>query len=201
MEKIRIKRWKSLATKWFKMEEARGETLEWSQVRQNFISDFQFRPSYENLKEAIEEVKEFITKLKDTSRIESVCRFVSKASEEIYRPSTHLALNNDNIVGKSFRLDRNHPVTTQPIRTLLAIAKEDEPQAEEVKEEGFPKSFTEIREGERYLEEKPPPECLDAEIKYKEVDISNDDRPKIAKIGDYWSQEQVAEVLGLLREF
>ena len=39
------------------------------------------------------------------------------------------------------------------------------------------------------------------EIKYKEVDISNDDRPKIAKVGDYWLEEQVIEVMGLLKEF
>lgn len=43
-----------------------------------------------------------------------------------------------------------------------------------MKEEYFPKSFTEIREGERYVEEKPPPEWMSVEIKYKEVDISND---------------------------
>ena len=48
---------------------------------------------------------------------------------------------------------------------------------------------------------KPPLEWLDAEIKYREVDISTDGRPKIAKIGDYWSEEQVTEVTGLLREF
>lgn len=31
---------------------------------------------------------------------------------------------------------------------------------------------------------------MDTEIKTKEVDIPNDDRPKLAKIGDYWTEEQ-----------
>ena len=29
---------------------------------------------------------------------------------------------------------------------------------------------------------------MDAKVKTKEVDISNDDRPKIAKIGDYCNE-------------
>ena len=31
---------------------------------------------------------------------------------------------------------------------------------------------------------------MDAKVKTKEIDISNDDRTKVAKIGDYWNQEQ-----------
>ena len=31
---------------------------------------------------------------------------------------------------------------------------------------------------------------MDAKFKIKEVDVSNDDRPKIAKIGDYWNEEK-----------
>ena len=48
-------------SKWFKLEEARGETLDWNQVRYNFISDFQFQPTNESMEEAIKEIKEFIT--------------------------------------------------------------------------------------------------------------------------------------------
>ena len=38
-------------------------------------------------------------------------------------------------------------------------------------------------------------------MKTKEFDISNDDRPKMAKIGDYWSEEQTTEMVNLLKEF
>ena len=49
-----------LPSKWFKLEEARGEMIDWKEIRQNFISDFQFQPSNENMKEAVKEIKEFI---------------------------------------------------------------------------------------------------------------------------------------------
>ena len=38
-------------------------------------------------------------------------------------------------------------------------------------------------------------------MKIKEVDISNDDRPKIAKIGDYWTEAQTTEIVNLLKDF
>ena len=72
-----------------------------------------------------------------------------------------------------------------PVRTLLSIAKANKEPEEGTHDNDFPKSFTEFKEGERHLEAKPPPEWLDAEIKYREVDISTDGRPKIAKIGNY----------------
>ena len=36
------------------------------------------------------------------------------------------------------------------------------------------------------------PKWLDSKVKTKEVNISNDDRPKIAKIRDYWSEEKTS---------
>ena len=42
---------------------------------------------------------------------------------------------------------------------------------------------------------------MDAKVKTKEIDISNDNRPKMAKIGEYWSEEQTIEVFELLKEF
>ena len=40
---------------------------------------------------------------------------------------------------------------------------------------------------------------MDVEIKIKEVNISNDDKPKILKIGDYWNEEQIIEIVNLLK--
>ena len=42
---------------------------------------------------------------------------------------------------------------------------------------------------------------MDAKVKTKEVDISNDNLPKMARIGDYWDDEQTTEIVNLLKEF
>ena len=42
------------------MEEARGETLLWHELRENFIKDFNFTPQNENLVETAKQIKEFI---------------------------------------------------------------------------------------------------------------------------------------------
>ena len=40
---------------------------------------------------------------------------------------------------------------------------------------------------------------MDAKVKAKKIDISNDNRLKIARIGDYWSEEQTTEIVDLLK--
>ena len=42
---------------------------------------------------------------------------------------------------------------------------------------------------------------MDAKVKTKEFDISNDERPKMVRIGDYWSEEKTIEIVNLLKEF
>ena len=65
----------------------------------------------------------------------------------------------------------------------------------------FPATFSQFKEGSRPINEAKAPEWLDNKIKTKEFDISNDDRPKMEKIGDYWSEEQTTEIVKLLKEF
>ena len=65
----------------------------------------------------------------------------------------------------------------------------------------FPATFSQFKEGFRPINEAKAPEWLDAKVKIREFDISNDDRPKMAKIGDYWSDEQTTEIVNLLKEF
>ena len=64
----------------------------------------------------------------------------------------------------------------------------------------LPHSHSSKKEVDRINEAKAP-EWLDAKFKTKEFDISNDDRPKMAKIGDYWREEQTTEIVNLLKEF
>lgn len=75
------------------------------------------------MKEAIKEIKEFITKQKSTTRSESTCNTISKISKEVCQPLTGLALDNDKTIGKSFRLSKNHPSTAHHVRTLFTIGK------------------------------------------------------------------------------
>ena len=49
-----------LPNKWYKMEEARGETFLCHELRENFIKDFNFIPQNENLVETAKNIKEFI---------------------------------------------------------------------------------------------------------------------------------------------
>lgn len=41
---------------------------------------------------------------------------------------------------------------------------------------------------------------MDAQIKTKEVNISANNHPKLAKLGDYWSKEKTIEIVNLLKE-
>ena len=42
---------------------------------------------------------------------------------------------------------------------------------------------------------------MDSKIKTKEFDISNDERPKMARIGNYQSEEKMTEIVNLMKEF
>ena len=49
-----------LPKKWYKMEEARGETFLWHELKDNFIKHFKFIPQDENLVETTKQNKAFI---------------------------------------------------------------------------------------------------------------------------------------------
>ena len=42
---------------------------------------------------------------------------------------------------------------------------------------------------------------MDAQVKLKEVDISNDNGPKMAKIKNYWTKQQTTNITSLLKEY
>ena len=46
-----------LPKKWYKMEESKGETFLWHELRENFIIDFNFIPQNENLVEIAKQIK------------------------------------------------------------------------------------------------------------------------------------------------
>ena len=65
----------------------------------------------------------------------------------------------------------------------------------------FPATFSQFKEGIQPINEAKAPEWLDAKVKTREFDISSDDQPKMAKIGDYWSEEKTIEIVNLLKKF
>ena len=137
-----------LPSKWFKLEEARGEMLDWKDIRHNFIMDFQFLSANENITEIVGEIKGFITQQKDVSCTASTCLSVSTTGKEVCSPLNRLNLENDHTIGKSFRLSKSHPVATLPVRTLLSIAKANKDPEEDTQVDDFPNSFTKFKEGE-----------------------------------------------------
>ena len=40
---------------------------------------------------------------------------------------------------------------------------------------------------------------MDAKVKTKEIEISNDNRQKMEKFSDYWSEEQTTKIVDLLK--
>ena len=60
-----------LPNKWYKMEEARGETFQWHELRENFTKDFSFIPQNEKLVETAKKIKEFIELTRTNSLIQN----------------------------------------------------------------------------------------------------------------------------------
>jgi hypothetical protein len=52
-----------IPSKWYKIEEACGHTLNWSNIKENFIKDLKFTPEEEHLREATHQIKIFLEKL------------------------------------------------------------------------------------------------------------------------------------------
>lgn len=42
-----------LPNKWYKLEEACGQSLQWKELRENFIKDFEFKLDESNLKDVV----------------------------------------------------------------------------------------------------------------------------------------------------
>ena len=133
MEKTWIQGWVSMATpvpinplqitkQWYKMEEARGETFLWHELRENFIKDFNFIPQNENLVETSKQIQEFIQPTENKPLPNNWNTMDRNNIQTGTIPqSTRLQLENENTEGNSFRWKSNHVETTKPIRTLLKV--------------------------------------------------------------------------------
>ena len=102
------------------MEEARGETFLWHELRENFIKDFNFIPQNENLVETTKQIKDFIqpteNKPLQDHRQKRKC---NKIQTQLKPQSGRFQLENEITEGKIFRWKSNHVETTKPICTIL----------------------------------------------------------------------------------
>ena len=82
-------------------------------------------------------------------------------------------------------METAYPETVKPIRTILKVESTDKEDTDQMTATDFPASFSQFKEESRQINESKAPEWMDAQVKTKEIDISNDNRPKMARIGDY----------------
>ena len=94
---------------------------------------------------------------------------------------TILQLENESTKGKSFRWKSDHVEMTKPICTVLKVETTDKHDTDRMNAADFPATFSQFKEGSRSINEAKAPEWLDAKVKTKEFNISNDDRPKMEK--------------------
>ena len=167
------------------MEEARGETFFWHELKENFIKDFKFEPQNKHLAAPATQIQHFLQPTEklpyQNHRQIQNCNIIHTGSKV---ESIRLQLENEQTEGKSFRWKTNHAETTKPIYSILRVATNDKPDIDRMTAANFPATFSQFTEGSRPINEAQAPEWLDAKVKTKEVDISNDNRAKIAKIGD-----------------
>ena len=90
---------------------------------------------------------------------------------------------------------------TKPIRTIFKVESTEKEDIDRMAAEDFPVWFSQLKEGSRQINENKAPEWMDAKVKMKEINISNDDRPKMARIGDYWNEEETTKIVNLLKKF
>ena len=91
--------------------------------------------------------------------------------------------------GKSFQWKLEHPHTSKPIRIIFKVQTSEKEDPKILSPESIPTTFSQLKEGNQQINESKAPEWMDVKVKTKEVDISNDDRTKMEKIGDYWNEE------------
>jgi hypothetical protein len=61
--------------------------------------------------------------------------------------------------------------------------------------------FTKIQEWDRHIEEEKPPKWMNVKLKTKDFNILNDDRPKMAQVGDYYTEKETTNIVYLLKEY
>ena len=174
----------------------------WNKLKENSVKDFKFIIEDDLLIEASKQTKTFL-KPTDNSTSTETHNQPNTSCHNIRSPkipqSTRLQLETESILGKRFQWKYDHPETTRPIEIVFKIESTEKYEPERLTSKYFLLTFSHFNEGSWKINEIKALEWMDAKIKSKEVNISNGDRPKIAKISDYWNKEQTTETVNLLK--
>ena len=127
------------------MEEARGETFFWHELKENFIKDFQFIPQNEKLAETAQQIKQFLQPTeKQPSQNHRQIKDCNNIQTESRPKETRLHLENEHTKGKSFRWKADHIETTKPIHSILKVATTDKPDLDRMTATDFPATFSQF---------------------------------------------------------
>lgn len=91
-------------------------------------------------------------------------------------------------------MEKWSPSNTQ-LKTLYQISIKKKPEKDKLEEEErgekeYPPHYWETKEGEMHINESKAPKWMDVKIKIKEFNTAIEGWPKMARIGDYWSEQQ-----------
>ena len=124
------------------MEEARGETLFWHELKQNFIKDFQFIPQNNQLAGTAHQIKQFLQPTeKQPFQDHRQIKDCNEIQTESKSQSTRLHLENEHTEGKSFRWKTDHMETTKPIYSILKVETIDKPDLDRMTAADFLATF------------------------------------------------------------
>ena len=110
-----------------------------------------------------------------------------------------IQLENECTYGRRFQWKTGHLERIKPVKMILKIESTDKNDTDRMTTTYFPPTISQFKEGSGHINESKAPEWMDAKVKTKEIDISNDNRPKMARIGDYWSEEKTTKIIDLLK--
>ena len=110
------------------MEEAKGETFIWNELKENFTKDFKFILEDDKLVEATKQISTFIQLIVHHNSTQNYNR--PKAScnnvwSNKMPQSTRLQLENEHTHGKIFQWKPDHLETVKPIRMIFKVESND----------------------------------------------------------------------------
>ena len=125
-----------LPNKWYKLEEARGDTFDWQTLRENFIKDFSFIPDNEKWKPAAKQLQHFIRENSSKRLVRNIpTKECWHTSTDEIQHSTILQLETDYFPRKIFQLKKNHPLANIKVKTFYKIETEKISTIENIEEE------------------------------------------------------------------
>ena len=133
------------------MEESRGETFTWNELKEKFLKYFKFLSKDELLVEASKQIKEFLqlntnNTSPETRHNRSNAMYHNIRSTKILH-STRLRLETKTTIGKSFQWKTDHPETSKSDKTVLKIETTEKEDPERLTIEYFPPAFSQFKEG------------------------------------------------------